>query len=134
MCAPTNGFAFCTGDMKSLGKMPKKPGYLRQLIRYEGERPVTIVGKIMAFSENLGHSVTLEKVLEQMNAGNCFDFDYLPAERDTLDVNRNSARGKFGYFIIIYTNGRWQKGCNPGFSSVEKTIETGFIRVTQQIV
>ena len=45
----------------------------------------------------------LERVLEQLNAGACFDFDYVPQEGDVLTLEHESKRYRFRFEAAGWT-------------------------------
>ena len=99
------------------------------LSRYQGSRDSGRKGKIMKTSEDLGKEINRERIIAEMNARNCFDFDYIPQERDSLKVNNGLKGENFKYFSLIFLNGQWQAGSNLGFGhTIMETLGEGKVR------
>lgn len=57
---------------------------------YSGE-----MGRVIMPSSDIGEGLTVEFVLEKLNSSNCFDFDYLPQERDCLKIRLKDRNDKY---------------------------------------
>lgn len=80
-----------------------------------------IVGSIILPSDSLGDLLTAANVLSELNDRNCFDFDYEPAQNDTLTIRydstyfrehypKNAAFDMDDYMSFIFENGKWIVG------------------------
>jgi len=79
------------------------------------------------------NGISVLNVIERINAGNIFDFEYIPEERDTLHISYNAENyNDHKYFSLIFLDNNWQKGRNPAFTSKEKKIAAGEIIIHQK--
>jgi hypothetical protein len=80
-----------------------------------------IVGSIILPSDSLGDLVTAANVLSELNARNCFDFDYKPELNDTLTIRYDSSYFRehypndtafdlSDYMSFVFENGKWIVG------------------------
>ncbi len=120
MCNTSDVYKLCTceGDLN-------KADTIWTLTRFVGLSELEIMGSIMPPSDVFDNGISSDKLLAQMNSGNCFDFDYIPSEKDSLHVS--SQKSGYEYFKLIFKDGKWQKGGNPHFTSILETISQGKI-------
>jgi hypothetical protein len=127
MCTPNTELQFCTcvqGDIYEI-----KDIYIWTLSSYLGTKESMIRGKIMKSTEDFENGISAENIISKLNHENIFDFEYLPKERDTLDINFNAKnRTEYKYFTLIFRDGIWQKGRNLAFVSIQKEIAQGEIK------
>ena len=65
------------------------------------------------------HFINEDKILEEMNARNVFDFDYKPKQKDTLSLYFEE-----DFFHLIYTNGKWREFfMYPGLREAQKDLK-----------
>jgi hypothetical protein len=124
MCQNGSAIKFCTCD---IGEQKEAGVFYWTLYRYVGERTDRILGKIMPASQDLGQGITVHSVLQRLDEGDSFDFDYTPSQRDEMYISMKRETGEHKYFRVIFGDGRWQEECNPVFSSIKKTIAGGTI-------
>lgn len=124
MCEISKEYKLCTCD--DLAPNDKKN--IWTLTRYIGHRKTDRIGKILRTSDDLGNGISREQLILQMNTKNCFDFEYIPNENDSLHVSTNDDN-TYKYFNIIYKNGLWIEGGNPVFTSITETIAEGKIEI-----
>jgi len=56
----------------------------------------------------LDEILTIDRLINEMNSRNCFDFDYYPQEKDWFKM-RNVGGGEHRFFSIMYENGKWEQ-------------------------
>jgi hypothetical protein len=122
MCTTNEGFKFCTCDDIN------KAEYVWWLTRYLGNDENGPVGSIVPPAHDLGQGLTNGHILQLLNEGKAFDFDYRPVERDSLCI-RHSLRGGYGYMSFLYEGGKWIEGMNPAFTSITEEIAKGEVDV-----
>ncbi|MGG5210241.1 hypothetical protein ACQWU4_15060 [Chryseobacterium sp. MIQD13] len=131
MCTPNNDIKFCTcaeGDIYEIKNI-----YIWTLESYIGSNETMRLGKIMLPTDNFGNGISTENIIQELKAGNIFDFDYIPQERDTLRISYNAENhNDYKYFSLIFINNNWQEGRNPAFRSIEKNIAAGEIIINQK--
>ncbi len=131
MCTPNTELKFCTcieGDIAEIKNI-----YIWTLYRYYGSRESLIRGKAMMPVKDFQNGISLENISSKLNEGNLFDFDYIPQERDTLSIRFNAEnRTEYKYLSLIFRNGTWQQGQNYLFTSIEKNIAKGEVKVIYQ--
>lgn len=127
MCEITRKYKLCTcenlDNVENLSKWT--------LTRFKGKKESNIRGKIAKYTENFENGISSEELILQMNAENCFDFNYTANENDCLSVATNE-NNNYKYFKIIYKNGQWQSGGNPAFVSILENIAEGKLEITQK--
>ena len=123
MCATNQGFKFCTCE--DIGEAE----YTWRLTRYLGSDENGPVGSIVAPAHDLGQGLTSERILALLNEGEVFDFEYLPAEKDSIRIRR-AAKDGYWYMSFLYQDGRWIEGMNPAFTSVNEEIAKGIVTTT----
>ena len=65
------------------------------------------------------HFINEDKILEEMNARNVFDFEYKPKQKDTLSLYFEE-----DFFHLIYTNGKWREFfMYPGLRETQKDLK-----------
>lgn len=120
MCNSNQGFKFCTCEDISGAE------YTWRLTRYLGHNEHGPVGSIVAPARDLGQGLTSERLLALLNEGKAFDFDYSPAERDSIRFHRAVKDGHW-YMSFLYQDGRWTEGMNPVFTSINEEIAKGTV-------
>jgi hypothetical protein len=65
-------------------------------------------------------------VLQHLNAGNCFDFDYAPAEGDNLTLHPADDYARRLEFI--FHNGRWAEGHYSPFEVETSRLNEGRVK------
>jgi len=76
------------------------------------------------------NGISVENIRSKLNEGNIFDFEYTPQERDTLSIRFNAEhRAEYKYLSLIFRDGIWRKGSNPFFTSIQKNIAKGEVKV-----
>lgn len=131
MCTSGNSYLFCS--CSGVNRRPKNtrgvPNYTWVLTRYLGENNRRLMGKILPPIRDLDNGITVDVILEQLNTNSeSFDFDYIPSERDCLNISIPYPTERLRYFSIIYLEGKWREGQNDVFNSKTKVIAEGKIR------
>ena len=148
MCEVHDGFKFCTCTVAATGESgaatgepgaanataaaatgepgAKLPDYQWYLTRFIAIEDTGIMGSIVAPSRDLGKGLTREKVLDVLNSGKGFDFEYSPSEQDSLRISR-SAKNEYAYMSFLYQDGQWIEGMHPTFTTKSETISSGKI-------
>ena len=68
-----------------------------------------------------------------MNTRNCFDFEYAPQEKDCFKLNNGLKHPHFEYFSLIFKEGKWQQGSNPGFGrTITENIASGRVQLQEE--
>ena len=138
MCDFENGFILCTCTKETQKVVHNKNsrrykntpeakivGYRWVLARFVRTFEPIMEGMYAMPSHDLGAGLTAEWVLMNLNYGNCFDFDYTPAEGDNL-VFRSDER--WDYMSFIFRQGAWQEGRYDGFSTTLEALFHGQIK------
>ncbi|WP_336690372.1 MULTISPECIES: hypothetical protein [unclassified Chryseobacterium] len=131
MCTPNTELQFCTcteGDIFEIKNI-----YIWSLNRYVGykEKNPFFFASFVKPVEDFSNTISAQNIISKLNEGNIFDFEYLPKEKDTLDISFNAKnRAEYKYFTIIFRDGIWQKGQNPHYVSVTENIARGEVKVT----
>ena len=128
MCEVEHGFKFCTctAAAATTAAPAKLPDYRWSLVRYAGTEDIGIMGSIVGPSADLGKGLTRQNVLDVLNNGNGFDFEYSPAEQDCLRIDYSTAR-EYAYMSFLYENGQWIEGMHPPFTTKLEAISSGKI-------
>lgn len=108
MCDQSDKITLCTCDDDNEAAATIGPRLTWHLWRRAGSSG--IVGRMVRPSNDLGDGVTFEAVLHALNSGNPFDFDYLPADGDSLTIRSTANESVFMTFD--YSNERWSEGVN----------------------
>jgi hypothetical protein len=128
MCIANNELKFCTCVEGNIYEV--KNVYIWTLARYIGSKESRIRGKIMKPSKDFENGITADKIISKLNAGNIFDFDYTPQERDTLYISFNAQhRAEYKYFSLIFRDKTWQEGTNPIFTSINNKIAESEVKI-----
>lgn len=72
------------------------------------DRPTGFMPNYRRPVKDLGEGFTQERVLSEMNAGNCFDFDCGLREKYTLRLQGRVERRAAKYFVLMYQEGQWR--------------------------
>lgn len=126
MCQNNLEIKFCT-----CAKMVKENmnEYYWVLNRFIGTKENNRRGKIAIPLNDLGNGITTDNIIEFLNKNNCFDFEYLPQDLDTLVISIFKENNHRNYFSLIFKNNSWIKGNNPAFRSIKKPIAEGKVEV-----
>ncbi len=128
MCNAPNKLIFCSCTTKD-DKAKLIGAHEWTLYRFIGSKESQMRGKMVAPSNHLDADISLEDVLIEMNARNCFDFEYIPQEKDSFQMN-NGGQPDYKYFNLIFKNGKWESGSNPGFGrTILETIAKGRLKL-----
>jgi HEAT repeat protein len=131
MCQENNRFIFCScvDEDENPEKDELVDYYTWYLTKYLGSKESSIRGKIMIPKKDLGNGITLKNTLDQLNSDtNCFDFDYVPSERDCLGIQIPHPIERHRYFKVIFIDNKWQQGSNYVFTSITEKIASGKIK------
>lgn len=124
MCKLTKKYKLCT--CKNVDKTDQLNKWT--LTHFIGLEETSIMGSVARYTENFDNGISSEELILQMNAENCFDFDYTASENDCLHVSTNE-NNAYQYFKVIYKDGQWQLGGNPVFTSILENIAEGKIEI-----
>ena len=64
-------------------------------------------GMLIYPEDVLSEALTSEKMVEELNRRNCFDFNYTPNEGDNLQIY-NPDKYTRKYLSFIYRSGKWE--------------------------
>lgn len=131
MCIKNTKLTFCSCTTEDNNIIPNDKNeiyYTWILTSYLGSKQTSLRGKILMPTNDLGNGLDLNNTIEMLNSGlNYFDFNYHPKENDCLHINNGCDYPEYQYFSVIFKNNTWQKGRNPVFTSITKTIAKGKI-------
>jgi hypothetical protein len=86
------------------------------LAHYLGRVMSLMMGMPARPATQLGETMTQSYVLSQINAHQCFDFDYTPQEGDNL-----SLQNQYGFMSFIYRGNSWEaRTYDPFLSNLEQ--------------
>lgn len=124
MCQQNDKLLLCTclDNDEEPTKLPLK----WVLERYLGERKSNRIGKIIRPFDSI-NGLAIDDIINQLNNGNCFDFEYTPVERDCLHINNLEEHPNYRYMKFIFLNGKWQEGGNPVFVSMQEEVNRGIV-------
>ncbi|NBC24953.1 MAG: hypothetical protein GVX78_04985 [Bacteroidetes bacterium] len=66
---------------------------------------VHTIGEYKLSDRAIGKGLRADGMVRELNARNCFDFYYQPAEGDNLHIMQNTSRAP--YLSFLYHNGKW---------------------------
>jgi hypothetical protein len=126
MCAPSENFKLCTcaDDPEKLEtaeftwKLYSYPDKTKKPRRY-------LVGKIALPIEKQTVHLDAATIAKQMNAGNCFDFDYVPGEFDTLYIR--SVKDSHHIIHLRFNDGKWKENPPAVFGNRE-LLQEGIVK------
>lgn len=102
MCDLQNGFKLCACDEKKLEQ--KDIGWGLQ--RVAPNRTITYrKGRAAVQKFNIKEEDLRNKIMQELNAQNCFDFEFEPQENDRLQIRYKENN----WFAYRYQKGQWQK-------------------------
>lgn len=148
MCKPDFQLHFCT--CASIKKIPlpigrngtvdkteyEKTHFIWTLYKYLGEKDSLMMGDMIMPVQSLNEEMTSNFLIEQLNSGNRFDFDYSPSEGDNLQVRKEyiykSIKGiprpdLYDYISFIHRNGKWQEDYYDVFSDKIRKFKKGTV-------
>lgn len=122
MCDSKNGFRLCTCDDDPF----QKPGvqFAWRLYHYKYRKKIGQTGILVSPEDDLGDGLTDAYMLDKLNAGNYFDFDYQPAEKDALRIIKAD---RSAHLCFVFRNGSWQKGMIDPYWDVVEGFRTGTV-------
>lgn len=103
MCTEGEKLIFCSCE----GEIDKSQPNWR-LMRYIQTIPSELRGKILMPSKSLDSGFSEALVLQQLNEGNIFDFDYSPQEKDWLRIDAGGSSSK--YLSFYFKADKWHPG------------------------
>lgn len=129
MCDFENGFSLCT--CVHLTKREKKiitNQYEWVLFSFIEKITPIEIGLYSLPKNVIGNGFTAEFVLSNLNAKNCFDFEYTPKEGDNLMIKLVKKKEMISYLSFIYKNEKWTENHYDAFSTLKKQIFKGKIK------
>jgi hypothetical protein len=102
MCKQNERLTLCTCEDES---EPDRPVLKWKL--YKATGPRYQMGRAVPPPDTLGQGFTADRVLKDLNSGNCFDFDYVPVDGDSLTIGRDGSNSL--HLIFSFSQGRWFK-------------------------
>lgn len=137
MCQKTTNITFCSCEVKQetvhnkksrkirkSNAVSEKKSYRWSLHKITGLSQQTLDGLLMEPNHEFSKELTDESILKEINERNCFDFDYIPNEEDSLEIYETG--GKFISFI--FKNGQWNIGSRNPFTHQVTKINSGSVR------
>ncbi|MCP4442685.1 MAG: hypothetical protein GY810_27585 [Aureispira sp.] len=102
MCDLTKGFKLCSCDEEQL----KREDIGWRLQRVDPNREMVYrKGRASIHTFNLEQETLRNKIVQDLNYQNCFDFDFEPQQDDRLQIKF----AEHQWFAYRYQNGQWQK-------------------------
>lgn len=144
MCEAIDGFMLCSclnndkeikhnknsRRYKKKLDINEKNEYVWSLKRFVGEtsfHEMGEMGRLILPSSDIGNGLTKEFVLKKLNETNCFDFEYLPKEKDGLSIE---VKGNFHlYLAFTFINKKWTlEIVSDPFNEVVENIAKGKLK------
>ncbi len=104
--------------------------YVWKLYRYAGKVENPEMGRYQVPTQNIGNGLDEEWIVLNLNLSNCFDFEYIPQERDNLTIEPNINSGP--YISFVYRNGEWTIGHFNAFNHNRTRITTGKVKEIEE--
>lgn len=122
MCNLTEGFILCTCS----GKREKSDAlFTWKLFRSRSSEPdVFVIGETSPPYNSKQRFILVDKIREQLNARNCFDFDYKPEEGDALVITQSDTGKEYAF---TFKDG-WEYEPMPFMGKTMLEIEKGNIK------
>lgn len=79
----------------------------------------------MGPSADLGKGITIQNVLDVLNSGNGFDFDYSPEENDSFGISLSDRSSGYQYMSFLFKEKKWSIGQHSPFSTKTEEIAQG---------
>lgn len=111
MCDFNKPIKFCTCSPEEL----ERETVYWELAKFISHNP-HVRGRLAMGRDEI-QGLTKEKVLEYLNSGKAFDFEYTPKSRDILYI---IGEGSFRFMGFIFDNGTWRSG-SAGFETYQTT-------------
>lgn len=139
MCKNKIHFTLCTCLTKETTQGEKSFKILWKLNRFVKHEWIGMDGMVIEPIKMFTHQITHEFIKEEMNARNCFDFDYNPEEGDSiiLEYFQNSKRKKTkkmnqpknGYMSFIFKKDQWIiENYNPFYDQTQE-LNKGLVKI-----
>ena len=125
-CIP-NGLNTIVHNKKAKEKK-NQDKYTWTLYKYVGLTEYPMDGMLIYPDDALSETLSAEKMLEELNNRNCFDFSYNPNEGDNLQIY-NPAKFIKKYLSFIYRNGKWIVDSYNSFTCDTEKINYGNVEV-----
>lgn len=123
MCNLDDGFILCTCAGK---KGKSKAAFTWSLFRpRKHDTHVFVIGETGAPFFTSKGKLLVDKVQDQLNARNCFDFAYQPEDGDTLVITSSESGIEYGF---TYHNNEWEYSTMPFEGRTLLEIEKGKIK------
>lgn len=97
--------------------------YRWYLCEFKGTFESLMEGMFEPPSNDIGKGLTSEWVLLNLNDRNCFDFEYIPREGDSLVIRKPQTYGAFLSFI--FKNGEWKEDFYSPFGIMLNKLNEG---------
>jgi len=124
MCNPGDRIRLCTCPDAAVPKDSSKRHQVQWTLRRRtGTRDV--VGRVAIPSEQIGKNLSLERIENNLNSSNCFDFEYSPEEGDTLILS-STLDVDDSFLYLEFANGSWSGGSSNAWD-IHTTLGTVLI-------
>lgn len=110
-------------------KNPVPLTYRWTISRFVGHFQSMMEGLMSEPSEKLDKELSSDWLLAEINARNCFDFDYIPLEGDNLTIRRSDS---WHFFSYLFRNGQWQMGMYNCFSDKTEDVDEGVLKLNKE--
>lgn len=107
-----------------------KTTYTWKLSRYvrPKENCDQFTGRVKTITDNLNNGITASIIINKLNEGNIFDFQYIPEEKDTLLISYKKDNRNM-YLPLIFLNRSWKEGL---YRNLEEYIAEGEIIIKEK--
>ena len=146
MCELDKNLKFCTcivekkvihnqNSRRNKKLKPEKTNeYIWFLSRFLSHFEPVMEGMLNMPSHQLNDTLTNEIVLENLNQKdkNCFDFDYIPCEGDSISVKFDGDEKRshlYDFLSFVYENDAWRVGMHDGFSTTTQLLQKGIVEI-----
>lgn len=117
MCDLSQGFKLCSCDGDQLS--PDEIGWVLKR-RDRNKKIIKIMGKPFIYQMNLNERQIKTNTAQELNARNCFDFEYIPQEDDFLQIKG----GDNNFWMAFrYQKGHWQEDTSTKFNTWRQQLE-----------
>lgn len=106
MCLPGTHIKLCTCEPEDIDE-----NFYWQLLKSNDEHVLQFVGSFVLSEPSVTEALLSEKIADDLNTRNCFDFLYAAAEGDLLRIHLADKM-----LCFIYTRGGWEASSGHGIT------------------
>lgn len=98
--------------------------YIWELKRFIKWNDYKIIGSYKSNITDLGNNITYDTLVNILNKLECFDFEYIPCERDFISIKYSNKK-----MYIYYKDNKWNEGIPPLMKIISKRIGYGYLNI-----